>query len=422
MLIYRIHNKLDGKSYIGQTIFERFQDRYTANKWWKYTDNPYLKNAANKHGIDNFEVTILERNIWDIDKLNTLEEWYATKFNVYHPNGYNLNTCGGNCRKSDETKKKLASATRNQHIISPLKKYSKYRGVSYDNKTKNCLCCVKYSNEFKRSKVCSSEYEAAILWDKVMWYLTKGDVLVNFPENIDLYNSLNLKEIFDNFRKRNPHQIKPTNTILPHLQFEISSKTSTQKNQSIILSKNQLIKYGSKFSINSICSITGAARITVNQWYKKHKINPPPVRKDDNFLIKEFKLLKKFYSLILKKPFIGKLGKKESYMKIIRNDGVQYDSVSDAALAMDVKDQKIYAHLQSYKRVKNINGYTFKKLTENVKNTHQILRSDGEIFPTILAAAKALNVHQSNISKSIAGLNKKIKGFTFKRVPIETIQ
>lgn len=101
MLIYKITNKTNQKSYIGQTVHKSFNKRYSGGRWWDMTDNPLLTNAYNKYGIESFSVEILERDVESLDKLNQLEEFYAEKYNTYYPNGYNLRKCGDNRRLLD---------------------------------------------------------------------------------------------------------------------------------------------------------------------------------------------------------------------------------------------------------------------------------------------------------------------------------
>ena len=60
--IYGIVNKINGKTYVGQTG-ERFLRRYWHHQWKlrdNSHDNDYLQNAWNKYGEDNFEFIILE--------------------------------------------------------------------------------------------------------------------------------------------------------------------------------------------------------------------------------------------------------------------------------------------------------------------------------------------------------------------------
>lgn len=96
MLIYRITNLINGKSYIGQTIYDKFNKRYSGGRWWDTTDNILLMNSAKKYGKENFSVEILEENVSSLEILNKLEEFYAEKYNTYKPHGYNLRYCGDN--------------------------------------------------------------------------------------------------------------------------------------------------------------------------------------------------------------------------------------------------------------------------------------------------------------------------------------
>lgn len=84
MIIYRIVNKLNGKSYIGQSVFN-FNKRYKGGRWWDYTHNILLKNSIAKNGLENFEFEILENNVDNIEELNKLEIFYADKYNSYRP-------------------------------------------------------------------------------------------------------------------------------------------------------------------------------------------------------------------------------------------------------------------------------------------------------------------------------------------------
>ena len=86
--IYKITNKVNGKSYIGQT-------RYTVEFRWRQhqhkKDNVYFHNAIHKYGVDNFIVETLEE--CDYKDLNSREIFYIAKYNTFK-NGYNL-TIGG---------------------------------------------------------------------------------------------------------------------------------------------------------------------------------------------------------------------------------------------------------------------------------------------------------------------------------------
>jgi len=91
VIIYRILNTVNGKSYIGQTrgLFRR---RYPGGKWWKYTKNFALLEDLILHGAESFEVSTLE-NVDSVSNLTAREHYYATILGTYYPNGYNLVQC-----------------------------------------------------------------------------------------------------------------------------------------------------------------------------------------------------------------------------------------------------------------------------------------------------------------------------------------
>lgn len=90
--IYKITNKVNGKSYIGQT-------RYTVEFRWRQhqhkKDNVYFHNAVHKYGVENFIVETLEE--CEYKDLNSREIFYIAKYDTFR-NGYNL-TIGGDGNK-----------------------------------------------------------------------------------------------------------------------------------------------------------------------------------------------------------------------------------------------------------------------------------------------------------------------------------
>lgn len=87
-IIYKITNKVNGKSYIGKT-------RYTLEFRWRQhihcKDNVYFHKAIRKYGIDNFSPEILEE--CDLKDIDSKEIYYIAKYNTFE-DGYNL-TRGG---------------------------------------------------------------------------------------------------------------------------------------------------------------------------------------------------------------------------------------------------------------------------------------------------------------------------------------
>lgn len=90
--IYKITNKVTGKSYIGQT-------RYTVEFRWRQhqhkKDGCYFHNSIQKYGADNFTVETLEE--CDYKDLDSREIYYIAKYDTFN-NGYNT-TIGGDGRR-----------------------------------------------------------------------------------------------------------------------------------------------------------------------------------------------------------------------------------------------------------------------------------------------------------------------------------
>lgn len=90
--IYKITNKVNNKSYIGQT-------RYTVEFRWRQhqhkKDDTYFHSAIHKYGADNFTVETLEE--CDFKDLDSREIFYIAKYNTFN-DGYNL-TIGGDGRR-----------------------------------------------------------------------------------------------------------------------------------------------------------------------------------------------------------------------------------------------------------------------------------------------------------------------------------
>lgn len=95
--IYKITNKINGKSYIGQTS-QKVEDRWNEHKRGKTSKNSPLKRAIEKYGWDNFTKEV-------IDTAETFEEaaekeiywieYYKTCILVHGKNcGYNLSRGG----------------------------------------------------------------------------------------------------------------------------------------------------------------------------------------------------------------------------------------------------------------------------------------------------------------------------------------
>jgi len=117
MLIYKIENKINGKVYIGQTIWSL---KKRIHSHLRRDGCRIIHNALHKYEIDNFDISIID-TAETIEELNELEERYIKEYDSLSPNGYNLMTGGGNSRPSEETKKKISEANKGRHYSKETK-------------------------------------------------------------------------------------------------------------------------------------------------------------------------------------------------------------------------------------------------------------------------------------------------------------
>ena len=92
--IYLWTNLVNGKKYVGQTTcFHRRMKNY------RHTyPNAYMERAVNKHGLDNFDITILERDV-PLDKLDEREQYWLDYYQSYDlDKGYNICKVAGTTR------------------------------------------------------------------------------------------------------------------------------------------------------------------------------------------------------------------------------------------------------------------------------------------------------------------------------------
>jgi group I intron endonuclease len=126
MIIYKITNLLNGKSYVGQTV-RKLSERLKEHRKSKTTA---IGRALRKYGNANFKIEVLAE-CKSIDELNDKEIYFIDKLKTLKPNGYNLTVGGLNCLASEETKRKL----------SDLKKGSKHPlfGTHRSQETKDAI-------------------------------------------------------------------------------------------------------------------------------------------------------------------------------------------------------------------------------------------------------------------------------------------
>lgn len=109
--IYKITNKNNGKSYIGQSIHcgKRLDEHYKGNQ--------LIDSIIQIEGIENFSFEILKEA--EKDKLSYWEDYYIIKYNTMFPEGYNKKwNCNSNIREKiyNEIEKEKKEEEENQSV------------------------------------------------------------------------------------------------------------------------------------------------------------------------------------------------------------------------------------------------------------------------------------------------------------------
>ena len=116
MVIYKIINKINGKTYIGQTT-RNIEIRWNEHKSRSRKGDGKLSRAMRKYGVENFTIsTIYEAS--NLEDLNKMEETLIYKYNTTQ-NGYNIRIGGENSKRSKETRLKISKAKlgkKNPHV------------------------------------------------------------------------------------------------------------------------------------------------------------------------------------------------------------------------------------------------------------------------------------------------------------------
>ena len=117
--IYKITNKVNGKSYIGKSV--DIEKRFNEHKKYQSDKNKTLYKAIKKYGVENFSFEIID--ICGKEELDEKEIYYIKKFNTLGF-GYNM-TIGGDGgdtwtsnNHKEETNKKRKTQIEKQELIS----------------------------------------------------------------------------------------------------------------------------------------------------------------------------------------------------------------------------------------------------------------------------------------------------------------
>lgn len=122
MIVYMIENKINHKKYIGITT-NSFAERYPHGI--RAHHNPHLRKSVNKYGQKNFEVTLLEKNVEDMETLCKLEMEYIEKYGTCNKDkGYNKSLGGLGVRQTERSEEHCRNISKAKMGIDPLRNYT----------------------------------------------------------------------------------------------------------------------------------------------------------------------------------------------------------------------------------------------------------------------------------------------------------
>lgn len=126
MIIYKTTNKINGKSYIGQTVHSLRQRKCGhISAALSMRDTTYFHRAIRKYSSKNFSWEILHE-CDTIEELNQIEIFYIGYYGTFGNNGYNL-TVGGKSglvgfKHTDKSKKKMSESQKGKKLSEETKR------------------------------------------------------------------------------------------------------------------------------------------------------------------------------------------------------------------------------------------------------------------------------------------------------------
>lgn len=165
--IYKITNKINGKTYIGQHKYKKLDDNYMGS-------GIHIKRAIKKYGIENFEKEILYSRIQYKEAVDDMEKFAIAKERAKGKAEYNIANGGQSSagfHHSEEYKRKL-SETMKGNTINKGKRYSEEtkRKISESKKgTKHSEDWCKKMSEIMKGRHFTEE------WKKKISDSKKGD-------------------------------------------------------------------------------------------------------------------------------------------------------------------------------------------------------------------------------------------------------
>lgn len=197
--VYCHRNKINGKCYIGQTIYQDNLDLRWGIDGKRYKVNKHFWSAIQKYGWNNFEHYIIQDNLTQ-EEANLLEDLNIRAYNTIDRNyGYNHRGGGSKGSLSEETKTKISNNLKGKYCGENHPMYRKHHSEETKQKMSEAKKGKHLSEEHKR-KISLSEKgrkhsKEALL---KMAQTKTGRIIINnginnkfiIPEDLNYYLSL----------------------------------------------------------------------------------------------------------------------------------------------------------------------------------------------------------------------------------------
>jgi len=154
MIIYCIQNLINGKKYIGQSIYYNSEEEFQKSNYWGSSCNKELWNSIKKYGLQCFKRWILIKNIFDFNELDKYERLWIKKLKTKIPNGYNLADGGGGSKGAKWNWNEISKKAIKGRFVLPeirkkisIKLTGRHRDEASNKKTSSSL-----KNRYKNSE------------------------------------------------------------------------------------------------------------------------------------------------------------------------------------------------------------------------------------------------------------------------------
>lgn len=290
MYIYKLTNKINGKSYIGQTCRNpeaRWEEHLKTSLSTDPEQKKYLQNAIEKYGWENFSKEILE--IIPIEKgqkyLDEREFFYILENKTFHKHGrgYNL-TLGGSGTKG-------MGSCKAEKVKVLSKQTDKYDYANYDKDTGNIVNVYPSAREAAKA-VGGQRYEHVNA--SADWFIGKGKYAKtykgyiwmklpngqDFPKKINLKTWSNQKRLLPTKRQPKSSDVNQEKNFYEISQYDLlGNKLKTWPNNLSLIERefgtffpNEKVKYNT-----IVNNLKGKSFTAGGYFWKRFPINTSPI-------------------------------------------------------------------------------------------------------------------------------------------------